>query len=177
MIPTITKQQLITRALELASNNYVDVIKLADDLGIDVFAINNGDDFNACIHYDELIGKLYIEVNENHPETRRRFSIAHELAHFVLHPDDIVEKKTLNRISKNDYKYDDKEKEADKLAAEILMPKELVELFLESEKLTTTRFISENSFFKIAEHFKVSNIMAILRLRELKYLVPYIQFA
>ncbi len=64
---------------------------------------------------------LIIGVNSNHAVVRQRFTIAHELGHFLLgHElgekiiDDVFDKPT------------DKEKEANNFAAEILMPKNLL---------------------------------------------------
>lgn len=66
-----------------------------------------------------------IRVNRDESKTRQRFTIAHEIAHFILHRDEIG-----NGIS-DDVFYrsglsDRREREANRLAAEILMPWTLI---------------------------------------------------
>ena len=68
-----------------------------------------------------------IYYNDSHPLTRQRFTMAHEFAHFLLHKDfigDGIEDDALYRSKKFPSKF---ETEANKLAAEILMPWQLIE--------------------------------------------------
>ena len=70
-------------------------------------------------------GGLVIKINRHDPLKRQRFSVAHELAHFLLHADQIG-----NGIS-DDVLYrsklsDRREAQANRLAADILMPDTLV---------------------------------------------------
>ena len=67
-----------------------------------------------------------IFTNANHPRTRRRFTIAHEIAHFVLHRvliGDGIQHDALYRSSLSD----PIEREANRKAADILMPWHLVD--------------------------------------------------
>ncbi len=70
--------------------------------------ISRQDDFN-------IIG-----VNSNHPKVRQRFSIAHELGHFLLGHDHI------HIVDDTFDKPTDKEQGANKFAAEILIPLEML---------------------------------------------------
>jgi Zn-dependent peptidase ImmA (M78 family) len=70
--------------------------------------------------------KIWVNPIENDFEPRKRFTIAHEIAHLILHIDPengvkefIDTKKTLNR--KDSY-WDSKEYEANNFAAQLLMP-------------------------------------------------------
>lgn len=103
----------------------VHVVPIARAFGVAVF---KNDDFP-----DNLSGlirrvdddKYAIHVNANHPITRQRFTMAHELAHFILHKDKIGDGIT------DDYLYrsglgNNLEREANQLAAKILMPEHLV---------------------------------------------------
>jgi Zn-dependent peptidase ImmA (M78 family) len=76
--------------------------------------------------YRQPDGKLFIGVNALHPRNRRRFTIAHELAHLVLHQQDdlhIDEGFTIKlRNDRSSMAVDDKEIEANQFAAELLMP-------------------------------------------------------
>ncbi len=62
-----------------------------------------------------------IVINKHEPEYRRRFTLAHELAHFLLHRDLIgagISDNVLYRSQLSDHR----EAEANRLASDILMP-------------------------------------------------------
>jgi len=65
-------------------------------------------------------GHVFIGINPSHSKTRQRFTIAHELGHFLMGHDEaeIVEDKF--------DKSSDKEKEANQFASELLMPKDFI---------------------------------------------------
>lgn len=67
-----------------------------------------------------------IRVNRHDPAKRQRFTVAHELAHFILHRDDIgngIRDDVLYRSNLSDRR----EAQANRLAADILMPKNLLD--------------------------------------------------
>lgn len=84
------------------------------------------DDMYGRIEY-KLSGIYQIVVNKYHSLSRRRFTLAHEFAHFVLH------RELLTKINKiEDYNlfknnYDKKELEANQFAFDLLIPKEIFE--------------------------------------------------
>ena len=101
----------------------VDVEALAGDFGITIVRKDWPDKLSGAIGKDDK--GYFIIVNQNHPEVRQRFTIAHEIAHYVLHRDQIGDG------IKDDWKYrsrisDADERAANKLAAEILMPADLL---------------------------------------------------
>jgi len=66
-----------------------------------------------------------IRINRHDPPKRQRFTVAHELAHFLLHRDQIgngIEDDVLYRSSLSDWR----EQQANRLAADILMPSALL---------------------------------------------------
>lgn len=67
-------------------------------------------------------GSIVIGVNSNHHRVRQRFTTAHELGHFLANHDlaDQIIDDVFDRTT-------DKETEANKYAAELLMPKDLLE--------------------------------------------------
>ncbi len=165
--------------INLAKSSYnhtgnVDVVSLASQLGIEVYAVEESDDFVAQIKYSKKNDQFYILVNKNHPHTRQRFSIAHELAHYVRDHDKIKAKGAMNRQNGGDA---NEEHQADKLAAEILMPDEIVRDYMNQMDVDSTQVIKHGLIAKLSEKFKVSKLVATLRLRHLKYYVPYIEFA
>lgn len=172
----MNKDDIVQRAAgQYFASGKVDILTLAKSVGLDVFGKHTNDDFNACIEFDDKNNKFYLYVNTNHPINRIRFSIAHELAHFILHENEIRHKKRIDR--KNGGSLDSaKEKEADVFAAEILMPQEAIEDCLNKYEFTN-KTLNESIIVNIASKFKVSLMVAILRLKSLDYSVPYIQWA
>lgn len=109
-----------------------------------------------------------IIVNENHPKTRQRFTIAHELGHFILHRDLINDGIYDNMAYRCEYpnEYNNpnigsyEETEANKMAVNILMPLDMVEKYREDYKN-----VDENSLVeKMAEVFQVSKQAMAIRL-------------
>ena len=170
----ITKEQLKNRVLELVKDGYkVDLIELAKSLGLRVFLVERKDpedDFNAEIVYADDTGEFNVSVNIHHPYSRRRFSLAHEIAHFILHRDRIIEAKKIGRSKKDDSNRM-LEQEADQLAAEILMPEELVTKYAKEIGIDKNTPIDSNVIKKFAMTFEVSPAMATIRLNNLGYIV------
>lgn len=99
----------------------VPVVSLAKALGLSVYTLDTfPDDLSGMIkkEEDESYG---IYVNSKHHPNRRRFTIAHEVGHFILHKkyigdgivDDALYRSGLGSIM---------ETEANTFAAELLMP-------------------------------------------------------
>ena len=113
-----------TEIIRKHQKNYpVIVVPLADGLGVNVFRVNDWpDDLSGLIKKDSNSDSGYsIYVNAKHSDTRRRFTIAHEIAHYMSHrgyigdgivDDALYRSKLSSRL----------ETQANQLAAEILMP-------------------------------------------------------
>lgn len=134
----------------------VHVVPIAQAFGIEVFKDENfPDDLSGLIRKEED-GKYRCYVNATHPTTRRRFTIAHELSHFLLH------KKYIGDGITDDYLYrsgltNEMEREANSLAAEILMPQHLLEDYFDD--------IEQFSITALADLFWVSPAAMEIRLR------------
>lgn len=136
----------------------VHVVPIANDLGVNVYRVPGWP--------DSISGRIIaapspkgghagyaIEVNASHPTVRRRFTIAHEIAHFILH-----------RPMIGDALYDDamyrsglsnaQEREANRVAADILMPWHLLN---RENRLTMTPK-------ELAEKYMVSETAMRIRL-------------
>lgn len=96
----------------------------------------------------------YMIINTIAHKNRRRFSIAHELAHIYLrHPGGVHE------YARNPRHYDWQESEANYMAGAILMPRrKFLEVHFETDNIRTT-----------AEYFGVSREAAGIRLEQLGY--------
>jgi hypothetical protein len=118
-------QQVIRRF-----NSYppTDIVGLANALGLSVLFLDLGSDAGEIIRDIRWGGfsGFSIRVNRNDPHVRQRYTIGHETAHFLLHRDRVQ-----NRL-RDDQMYRSglgttKEKEADALAADLLMPRRIIE--------------------------------------------------
>lgn len=136
----------------------VQTVPIATAMGVNVFHVPNWP--------DNLSGKIMrssaqggssgyaIYVNQRHHVNRRRFTTAHEIAHFILHQDSIGDGITddgLYRSRLSNWM----EAQANKLAADILMPWHLLNRFVEG---------GTTSVDQLADIFKVSNSAMSIRL-------------
>jgi len=87
-------------------------------------------------------------------ERRRRFTIAHEIGHFVLHP----ERSRPERGGGVNAAWQSQEREADQFAAELLMPESLVRQAVVEQGADA---------FRLADRFDVSLAAMRVRLRRL----------
>ena len=91
--------------------------------------------------------------------TRQRFSIAHELGHFVYHKDD--EKEFVDTTFFRGLTSDNLEYTANKFASELLMPEEQVRHLIDKENV--------RSVAVLADKFGVSSAAMLYRVKELNY--------
>ena len=151
------------------STFYIDPKEIAKKLGIDVRPINTknkkehiSDDLCGYIEKDSN-GKVNIYYNPNHHENRIRFTIAHELAHFLLgHLNE--NQKYYRDYARNFYTttYEPKEVEANRLAAKLLMPEDKLEFLIYEKGITSVK--------ELARIMKVSEAAMVYRLKNLGWL-------
>jgi len=135
----------------------IPVEQIAEKLGAKVIKRSDFSD-ELCGMIIKEDGVVIIGVNEAHPKSRQRFTIAHEIGHFVMHSE-IIDKvhvdKTFNYALKRDGRSkigeDRMEIEANKFAAELLMPSELLK-----KELKTGYFDFENGLEDLAKKYEVS---------------------
>lgn len=115
---------------------------------------------------NEISGELYrdledggwvIIVNSNQTAARQRFTIAHELGHYVLHRNesDAFEDEIFFRSGEKDLS----EYQADNFAAELLMPKELFTQALNKEGCTIESLSAQFGVSYVATRIRLNNIM------------------
>lgn len=100
--------------------------------------------------------KPIIKINTSENHLRQRFTMAHELGHFVLNHGSRFRDPVSNFFSDIP---DEKEVQANRFAAALLMPEPAIRFFIKNEKNPTTQ--------KLAEYFKVSSTAMIYRLKNL----------
>lgn len=108
----------------------VNPVEVAEHEGVLVYRTRfSSDDTCGILQFDASTSKYAIYVNTAHLVTRQRFTIAHEIGHFILHRNDIQTfvDKTLNlyRTSGQD-EQSSMETQANMFAAALLMPEEFV---------------------------------------------------
>lgn len=114
----------------------VNVELLARSLGIDVSYMNLDVDTSGMIERTPS-GRFRIVVNQNHPQTRQRFTIAHELGHYFRHRhligDGIADDRAYRSAASGRYMNTaigrHHETQANQFAANLLMPWDAIEAF------------------------------------------------
>lgn len=119
-----------------------------------------------------------IVINSQHPPVRRRFTVAHEIGHYVLHrkkkPDSpvFIDHAVYFRRSEggSDLVNHQMEMEANAFAAGLLMPQILLEEYLEKHPDVD---LGQTAGIKLlADEFEVSRPAMEYRLRNLGFLLP-----
>jgi Zn-dependent peptidase ImmA (M78 family) len=127
----------------------------------------------------ELSGMLFREkervvvgVNALHAKTRQRFTVAHELGHFLLHRGDLfVDKnyRVLHRDARSSEAIDQQEIQANRFAAELLMPARFLAADIKSGKVVLD-IEDDDEIEKLAARYKVSTQAMTFRLAHLGYI-------
>lgn len=107
----------------------VDLGGLALALGVEVRILELGDSLSGMLE-NKGNDRFVITANAAHPQTRRRFTVAHELGHYMLHrhligkgvDDNKAYRSTIGGRYHNTDIGLKQETEANKFAANILMP-------------------------------------------------------
>lgn len=152
-LPQETKEEI--KAFQ--NNIPIRIGDLAKSFGIDVKISTLDVGISGMIHPDK--GGYKIVINKHEPEYRRRFTLAHELAHFILHRDLIGSGISDNVLYRSQLS-DAREAEANRLASDILMPVDKVNE-LRSELLVSKL---ADAVSLLAHRFKVSEEAMRIRL-------------
>lgn len=146
----------------------VPVGTIAQALGIKVYTTLDLPPNTSGSIVKEDNDQFTIYVKEGQSPRRQRFTIAHEIGHFVQHSDELAEgEEMVSPVTKKAvvamHRPDDsksmsedvkgREQEADQFAADLLMPKE------EFEKI----WIASNTLQEVADYFGVSQMAANVR--------------
>ena len=127
-------QSIIT--LFQITNPPIDVEAIAEKLDFIVIPYDLGAETSAVLFIHE--GTKAIGVNKNHAPVRRRFSVAHELGHFLSGHEDYPEKGEGEKLrvegqSEMANQHEDVEREANAFAAELLMPEGMLKAAIARE--------------------------------------------
>lgn len=173
----MTYREIKTRAEKFCEINSieeypVEIVKVCNNLGLKVFEEYLGSEISGLIVVDDKKWNKYdadqfIIVNLTELAVRRRFTIAHELAHYELHRNG--NKLYAHRDIAGDMGSRDRiEQEANYFAANILMPEKLVRGKIEDIKENAGGRIPDFLLVReIADGFVVSQTAAEVRLKQL----------
>jgi len=125
-------------------------------------------------------GHAVIGVNARHSEGRRRFTIAHELGHYLLHEGEVVHFDghrpgfTVNLRSSDNFSAGDSdiEREANLFAAELLMPARFLERDPRIKRIDLFDEKNEAILEDLAKEYKVSVQALTYRLANLGLIDP-----
>lgn len=131
--------------------------ELARGLGVKVKAATLAPGISGEIRPED--NGFIIRVNRHDPPRRQRFTVAHELAHFILHRDDIgdgIRDDVLYRSNLSDRR----EAQANRLAADILMPKSLLD---DAKEAAEEKGVGDIALY-LADEFAVSEAAMRIKL-------------
>jgi uncharacterized protein DUF955 len=114
-------------------NPPVDVDGMARALGLRVIEADLGSNISGMIKCDPIMGgisQFSVVINSFDSYLRKRFTLAHEIAHFLLHRDKLSNEFKEDRMFRGPLS-EQLEEEANRLTADILMPRRLIRDLLE----------------------------------------------
>lgn len=130
----------------------VKVGELANALGLKVFRSPLPPKISGLIRpTSEGNGEYEVRINKYEVPERQRFTLAHEIAHFLIHKDDI-QGGVIDSVMYRSALSSRKEAEANRLAADIIMPMNAVKQELARQGGAATEQVAEI----LAGIFKVS---------------------
>jgi Zn-dependent peptidase ImmA (M78 family) len=141
------KAEELIRASRVEEKFPIPLVPIAECLGYNIEEFEPGNN----VEKQKISGLVYyskgsILVNATEPEARKRFTIAHEMGHIVLHGEgkNYVDYRT--SLSSNEIS-SPKEKEANRFAAALLMPKKNFSKIFDPSK---NNFIETAAFFGVS---------------------------
>lgn len=159
--------QLLQRANIQKPPPPIDIKRITQLLGIKIRGKrlgDPGDDLSGLLFRED--DQVIIGVNLDHPITRQRFTIAHEIGHYQLHSPnplhvDRVVFGVLRRDKRSSQAMDIEEMEANAFAAELLMP---VGMLKQEPELQKDIIDHERDIDTLAERYGVSKQAMTFRL-------------
>jgi len=136
----------------------VDVKKIAKSFGLEVYEGRLPPGVSGMLVRDEAYktkSGFVCFVDKNEPVTRQRFTAAHEIGHFLLHRNQIGSYHEDNILLRSEGFSSYQETEANRFAANLLMPWDLVVKYMDE---------GERTVDKLSKRFNVSRIAMGIRL-------------
>lgn len=133
---------------------------IATALGVKVIATTLPSGISGAIRPDPVSpGGFVIKVNRNDPARRQRFTVAHEIGHYLLHRDEIGDGITDDVLYRSALS-DRREAQANRMAADLLMPQRLIDEWMDRARSLKV----DNVVGFLADKFNVSEAAMKIRL-------------
>jgi hypothetical protein len=153
----------------------VNVEAIARGMGLVIRYVPAPEDHSGFLIRDSATDRTIIGVNQNHSYNRKRFTIAHEIGHFLLHKFDKIHVDRTNigfliknRDGRSAEGEDSEEREANLFAAELLMPRQFIERDLAKRQIHSLQ--DEEEIETLAKRYEVSTQALSFRLANLGYI-------
>jgi len=173
-IRSVVEQLLVRHGVQAAP---VNVGRIAAAMKAHIHSETAATNLSGFLLRDVASGRSLIGVNSSHSEARKRFTIAHEIGHLLLHEGDALhvdQREGVDlglRVKRRDpdssLGTDDEEKEANFFAAELLMPTSLLEADLRRMKADPSHDEDEDIVKDLADRYEVSVQAMTFRLTNL----------
>lgn len=149
----------------------VPVEQIARRLGAQITYESFEGEISGMLYRDR--GTTVIGVNSRHAPTRQRFTVAHEIGHFLIHKGQPVFIDRFVRVNLRNGESNPEEVQANAFAAELLMPRAMVRDAI-NNALSGRRDITPQEVVSVlAARFEVSAAAMQYRLINLEVLNPY----
>ncbi|KUP25799.1 ImmA/IrrE family metallo-endopeptidase [Paenibacillus sp. DMB5] len=151
----------------------INVESIAKNLNIDIQYEPFDGQLSGVLIRDSQTSTYVIGVNDKHKKNRQRFTIAHEIGHFLLHKghethiDTAITVNFRNSISSNGLRSE--EIEANAFAAALLMPEELLEEYINENYDGYIDYNDDEQIKTMADAFGVSTQALMIRLGKLNW--------
>jgi Zn-dependent peptidase ImmA (M78 family) len=149
----------------------VPVEEIARKLGAQITYESFEGEISGMLYRDQ--GTAVIGVNSRHAPTRQRFTVAHEIGHFLMHEGQPVFIDRFVRVNWRDGECSREEVQANTFAAELLMPRDLTRTVVERTLYRRRDFTPQEFVGVLAKRFEVSAAAMQYRLINLEILNPY----
>jgi Zn-dependent peptidase ImmA (M78 family) len=126
----------------------IDVSACSNAVGLDVFVTELPEGISGMIVKGNSNSGFVCYVDKNEPSVRQRFTAAHELGHFMLHRHMIGDGLKDSYLLRAEGLTNSQESEANRFAADLLMPRDLI---ADAMKNGTTTVSGLASLFKVSE--------------------------
>lgn len=153
----------------------VPVEQIVRNLGVEIIRTTTQDELSGFMLRDGSRGRNVIGVNAGHSPTRQRFTIAHELGHYLLHHGnpvhvDGVASYRIDRRNPSSSRGDEPhEIEANMFAAELLMPEEFLREDVERGD-EPVDLSDDSDIERLAAKYQVSSTAMTFRLANLRFI-------
>lgn len=161
------KAQLLIKNTGI-TNWPIDVEIIAKQMDVEVIEAALPDETSGILEKTQS-GKNTIFVNKAHAPVRKRFTIAHEIGHYLFSSREgiYIDKTIFFRDGKSQQAIDDDEMAANSFAAELLMPKHLIKRALNKFVQNGIFDSGEDLVQKMADEFKVSTTAMSIKLQNM----------